>query len=571
MTAEVRPVILHRSPRRAWLVHLLRVALLTAILLLLHQLHVRRLAREQADGLASLPLERLASFYPEAAALGDQEGQGGRIVLNARGESLGFVLQTAPASDRFIGFSGPTNLLLAFGPDERLIGLAILASRDTRDHVELIRRDGRFLASLQGLTASEAARQDVEPVSGATLTSLAIVQGLRERLGVASGSLRFPEPLTVRDITVLFPEAQRIEQDSAFGSLWHVFSATGPLGSVLRTSPAADQVIGYQGPTEARIGLGRDGRIIGVLIGPSFDNEPYTDYARSDEYFRSLFNGRTLDELARLDLKEAGVEGVSGATMTSMAVARGLLVAAQEQEAAALRKQTADESARQLQSRTISTSVILAAGLMMSFTALRGRAWFRLPFQAVLIVWLGLINGDLLSLAMFAGWAESGIPWRNALSLVLLTIAAVTVPVLARQNVYCSHLCPHGAVQQWLARWLPCSLKLPSKAVRGLLLIRPVLLSWVLLVLLWHWPFSLVDVEPFDAWAWRAAAWPTCLVAVLGLLASCFVPMAYCRFGCPTGAVLNYLRRHSRSDRLTRADAFALAAVLIAVLLWITP
>lgn len=571
MTAEVRPVILHRSPRRAWLVHLLRVALLTTILLLLHQLHVRRLAREQADGLASLPLVRLASFYPEAAALGDQEEQGGRIVLNARGESLGFVRQTAPASDRFIGFSGPTNLLLAFGPDERLIGLAIFTSRDTRDHVELIRRDGRFLASFQGLTASEAARQDVEPVSGATLTSLAIVQGLRERLGVASGSLRFPEPLTVRDIAVLFPEAQRIEQDPAFGSLWHVFSATGPLGTVLRTSPAADQVIGYQGPTEARIGLGRDGRIIGVLIGPSFDNEPYTDYARSDEYFRSLFNGRTLDELARLDLKEAGVEGVSGATMTSMAVARGLLVAAQEQEAAALRKQTADESARQLQSRTISTSVILAAGLLMSFTALRGRAWFRLPFQAVLIVWLGLINGDLLSLAMFAGWAESGIPWRNAMSLVLLTIAAVTVPVLTRQNVYCSHLCPHGAVQQWLARWLPCSLKLPSKAVRGLLLIRPVLLSWVLLVLLWHWPFSLVDVEPFDAWAWRAAAWPTCLVAVLGLLASCFVPMAYCRFGCPTGAVLNYLRRHSRSDRLTRADAFALAAVLIAVLLWITP
>jgi hypothetical protein len=84
-------------------------------------------------------------------------------------------------------------------------------------------------------------------------------------------------------------------------------------------------------------------------------------------------------------------------------------------------------------------------------------------------------------------------------------------------------------------------------------------------------PFNLVNIEPFDAYSWRAAAWPTTAVAIVGLIASLFVPMAYCRYGCPTGAVLEYLRRHGRSDRLTRADWFAAACLAAAVLLLLFP
>jgi hypothetical protein len=41
--------------------------------------------------------------------------------------------------------------------------------------------------------------------------------------------------------------------------------------------------------------------------------------------------------------------------------------------------------------------------------------------------------------------------------------------------------------------------------------------------------------------------------------------MAYCRFGCPTGTVLNYLRLHGRSDRFTLRDGAAVALVGLAV------
>ena len=81
-------------------------------------------------------------------------------------------------------------------------------------------------------------------------------------------------------------------------------------------------------------------------------------------------------------------------------------------------------------------------------------------------------------------------------------------------------------------------------------------------------PFSLVDIEPFDAWVFYVAGWATITIAIVGLVASRYIPMAYCRYGCPTGTILNYLRFNSRSDRWSHRDWLAFALVLFAIALW---
>jgi NosR/NirI family nitrous oxide reductase transcriptional regulator len=40
--------------------------------------------------------------------------------------------------------------------------------------------------------------------------------------------------------------------------------------------------------------------------------------------------------------------------------------------------------------------------------------------------------------------------------------------------------------------------------------------------------------------------------------------MAYCRYGCPTGALLNFLAAGGRPDRFSRRDAMAFAFLLLA-------
>src|SRR5690606_15961098 len=139
--------------------------------------------------------------------LGATERGGALIVLEGE-QPIGTVLQTFPEANSHLGFSGATNLLIGFSPEGTVIGTVIIASKDTRDHVELIRRNPSFLSAWNGLDRVAAGRARVDAVSGATLTSLAIVQGVRARLGNVSGSLKFPDDDTLSEARSIFPTAE---------------------------------------------------------------------------------------------------------------------------------------------------------------------------------------------------------------------------------------------------------------------------------------------------------------------------------------------------------------------------
>lgn len=505
----LQPRIKKSSSLRLWGVHLIRMAVLLGVLLVMRLQHDRLMVIGKSESLSSMELSEVVRFFPTAAKWGDAESHGGLQVLSTGGESLGYVIQTAPDSDRFLGFSGPTNLLIAFDPNDRIVGICILASDDTRDHVDLIRRSPGFFEAWHGLSWSDAAaRKEVDGVAGATLTSMAMVQGLQQRLGATQLATKFPEPVQLTEVLKFFPKATRIEQDTSMDALWHVYEETAqPCGAILRTSPAADEIIGYQGPTESRIAFLSDGTIIGIAVAASFDNEPYVGYVRGEASFEKLLKTYTLDQWSELDIKQAGIEGVSGATMTSLAVAQGLVAAASKYEAD-LAKLSAQSHGYQIPRdwRTLSTIGIVLIALVIGFTSLRGKTWVRIALQMLVIGYLGLVNGDLLSMAMLAGWAQNGIPLQNALGLVVLAFAALASPIFARNNIYCSHVCPHGAVQQLLPRRWKRKTPLPTWLVGLLTAIRPFLIVWVILVSLLQLRFSLVDIEPFDAYAWRSAA-----------------------------------------------------------------
>ncbi|HEX4000933.1 MAG TPA: FMN-binding protein [Pirellulales bacterium] len=556
---------------RRWSVHGSRVAVFVAIVLLIHARYRALVAKSGASGPPPIPLQRVREFFPTAESLrASAIVAGGFDVRGARGGRIGTVLETAPNSDSTIGFSGSTNLLVALDSAGRIAGLAVLSSGDTPQHVARVRNDPKFFRGYIGLTLDEAARRvSVDAVSGATLTSFAMAEGLRRRLGGAAGaSLKFPAAVTVGDVRSLFPHAEQIESDPGDPSVARVRGRKdAPLGWVLRTSPAADNTIGYQGPTDALVGIDLQGRVVGLAIHQSYDNEPYVGYVRDDEEFRNLFDGKSIEALAGLDLEAAGVEGVSGATMTSMAVAKGLVLAAKG-------KLVQEQASRRSQSRGLSfapadvgTLVVVLAGIVIGFTKLRGIATVRVGFQFLVLAYLGLVNGVLLSQAQLLGWAQSGVP-AGAWSLILLTAAALLLPIMTKRNLYCSHLCPHGALQQLALRFAHPRHTIPRPWRTAIGLVPGGLLLFCLLVSLAHWPFNLADIEPFDAYVFRIAGWGTLAIAAVGGVASLFVPMAYCRYGCPTGALLNYLRGNARSGRFTRRDLLAGACLALAALFW---
>jgi NosR/NirI family nitrous oxide reductase transcriptional regulator len=551
--------------------HVARLAVVAAIAWLVHAEHRRFLARQQTADLADLPVARVRAHLDQAAAIGGPSDAvaGGRDIVDAVGDRIGTVLRTSPAGDAAIGFSGPTDVLVVCDADLRVAGMEVLSSRDTRDHVHAVERDAAFWKSFTGKSLEEladAAAGRPHAVTGATLTSHAIAEAVARRLGGTAAASRFEATPTREDLARIFPEAAGIEADAGDPSVIRVTDSAGiPLGWALRTSPAADRVIGYQGPTDALVGFDPQGKVCGVAVLASYDNEPYVGYVRDDRAFRRIWRGMPLEELVGIAPDRTGIEGVSGATMTSQAVAAGIVRAARQH--ARPRPPPAGpawvEILRGIDGPQWGAIGVIAAAILTAFTRLRGTWFGRLALPVAVLAYLGFGAGAVLSQAQLLGWAQAGVP-RGAIVLAALAVAALALPAVTGRNVYCSHLCAHGAAQQLLVRIVKPRRRLPGW-------LQPVLamMPWTLLVVailsaLLHLPLNLVDLEPFDAYLPAVAGTAALVLFVASLVASWFSPMAYCRHGCPTGALLDHLRLHRRSDRLSWRDGLLVGCLAVA-------
>ena len=562
-----------------------RLSLLVGILWCLHHQHLRRVqAVRDMDHALHSRLPAIQQQFPQATSIEmpHKTTMVGQIV-DKEGNALGYAVETSPQSDDIIGFSGPTNLLILFHPNNEIEHIEILESQDTREHVQLIKDHPDFLASFKGQTWEEASsHSDVDAISGATLTSWAIVESICNRLGGAKPSLKFPKALQLSSIQKLFPAAASFERLAPQSASWTIFDREGnKLGRLIRTSVLTETVIGYQGPTDLFVALDsaedKEPHLTGFLIDESYDNEPYVGYVRDDEYFHSLFENLTLSELAKLNLEEAEIEGVSGATMTSLSVAETLIAAAIEEQLRSERNSKAQPNPTSPETswwndiswnwKTVSTLGLIGCGLVLAFTSLRGIPQVRIGFQLLLIFILGIQNGDLLSIALWGGWVQHGIPWKSAFSLLLLSVAALAVPLFTKRNLYCHHLCPHGALQQLIRNNLPWKISLSPRISKWLGWLPGMLLLVTLVILLRDWQFGLVNLEAFDAWLFPVAGTLSIIIAVAGLMASLVVPMAYCRFGCPTGAILKFVTYQGKGERFQLRDGFAFVCFLLALLL----
>lgn len=547
---------------RLFFIRVVRLSLVVLAVMCLREAQSRRQAEVDAGALAA---ERIRDFFPAAAEV-ETMGMGPWFeVRDAEGAVLGSVAQTAPESDRIIGYSGSTNTLIARDRAGVILGLRVIRSGDTSDHLAEVVSKRSFFNQFRGKRAEEL--QDLVPdaVAGATLTSSAIAEGVMRRLGGRVGeSLRFPDEITLDEVQELEPEAASLDRLVADQSFAVLDGEGKRIGVVLRTAPVTDTLVGYKGPTDTLVLLDAAGeKVRSIRLRKSYDTKRYVGYVTGDGYFMSLFNGRTMGELAELDFKEAKIEGVSGATETSWAVAEGLKrrAASWQTKQSALSAWLATVRWRWQDSGHV---VVLLSALVMAFTPLRGRAWLRHVHHVFLVGYSGFMVGEMLSQGLLVGWAGAGAPWRTAPGLVLLVVLALLGPVVTRKQLYCHHICPHGAMQQLLAKRLGWQWSPSRRVDRWLSRVPFVLLALVLFAAMLAWRLDLNALEPFDAYLFRVAGWGVIALAVAGLVWSLFTPLAYCRYGCPTGAVFKLLRVTGAGDCLGWREVLIAVAIVIA-------
>jgi NosR/NirI family nitrous oxide reductase transcriptional regulator len=549
--------------------HLCRFLALVAIVWLIHKSHQDFLV-ERGDRGHPIELSDAQLYLPTVTSLEpDPDDPAFLQALDANGTELGLVSQTSPTGDSAIGFSGSTNLLVVWDRKDRVSSVSIRSSGDTKDHVDAILEDPNFFRQFEGKSMDDLAQgEEINAVSGATLTSLAIADALSIRFGGTAKASRFPDQIRVKELTPYFPTCAKLRPSRTHTSLFEVLDENGSmLGQVGRTSPHADKIIGYQGPIDVLLILENNGTLKAMQMRSSFENPPYADYPNDDYYLPSLFEGRSIPQLAEMNETAERYEGVSGATMTSRAMAKGIVETARQLELERIRAERKKPWVVWDIGETGSLGVILLAGFV-AFTKRGKTKFFRRSLQVLLVCYLGLVNGDILSQALFAGWAQNGVPWERAPILVLLTLAALLVPMATGKSFYCHQLCPHGAAQQWMRKLRKSPLRLPAKLGKALELIPFILLFVVLFVAITSSTFPLANLEPFDGYVWEVAGVIAIAILLIGLAVSAFIPMAYCRYGCPTGALLKLFEFKQGGDGWSKRDYFSFALLGAALLLY---
>ena len=497
-------------------------------------------------------LETARTLFPDARHRGRFHPDLKASLWRDDSRALGYVLRTSPESDAIVGYAGPNDVLVALNPAGRVTDVVLLRSRDTHDHVEEVRANDGFWHSFEGWMPGAGRNLDIDAVSGSTLTSLAIAEAVEARLSGRVRSLRFPEPLQLEEVREIFTEA--VSMDPAGGELEVRDAERRLLGYALVTSPQGDGAVGYRGPTEAFIGLRPDrSGLAGIRVRASYDTPEYVErVSRGETFLEDL----ALHSFPSPDSSDSGtfaIEGVSGATQTSYGLA----------EAVRLRLADVPAIERPNRLRDLALAMIVLCALGMSFGRGRANRRLRLGWQVVLVAGLGLSLGELISLGRLAGWARHGVELERAPGVCFLVGVALLVPWGTGRQVYCQALCPHGALQEWVGRVRRFRVHVPRGLHRALVLVPGTLLAVAFLIALAVPAFDLARLEAFDTWVLGAGALASLVLAVLGLAACFATPMAYCRFACPTGALLSFVRARGTTEGFRRRDIVALAVLLL--------
>ena len=490
-------------------------------------------------------------LFPDASRIeGDQ-------VFSENDQLLGYFLTTSPSCDDLKGYSGPSNIALALDRTGKLVETRLISSADTSDHVRSVVEDRGFWQAHLGLSLGSPGNPKIDAVSGSTLTSTAISRSIIERLGGLTTSRLFPTEILVAEL----PEAAAIEDHPDWPGVKIMFDHDRNIvGHALRTAPSQEYLHGYQGPTDVLIVLDATAeKVTRLRFRKSYDNEEYYERILDDPDWLELYNSLTIAGILAID--QSTIEGVSGATHTSWAIADSVA-----------RRLARFENDRTpvptpIPWRNLALIALTLGAGLFSFTRLRGKAVARLLWQVTVVIVLGLILGDLLSQALLLGWAKHGLPFSDSWGLLALAAAALLTPWTSGHHLYCHQLCPHGFLQRWLGKLPVKPVKIPPKLHRLLTHLPSLLLMILVASIIMGSSWNLASFEAFDAWLWRSAGLATIVIAVLGLLASIVSPLAYCKYGCPTGALFKFLRKSAGTQSLGLRDLIAGLLCLLAVIL----
>lgn len=187
----------------------------------------------------------------------------------------------------------------------------------------------------------------------------------------------------------------------------------------------------------------------------------------------------------------------------------------------------------------VAALLVLLALVMTAF--LRKSSTIRWLTLACTLGYLGFYNGTFLSVSHITNGVKLGPSmFLNDLPLLLIVVFTL-VTTLFWGRVFCSSLCPFGALQDFLTRIVPRKWRreLPQAIHDKAIYIKYGILALLIVTALTYSELSIFQYfEPFGTlfyYSQNLLLW-TILIALL--LGSTMISRFYCRYACPLGAAL---------------------------------
>ena len=317
---------------------------------------------------------------------------------------------------------------------------------------------------------------------------------------------------------------------------------------VVNTKPLAKDVQGYGGPVPLKIHI-KDGRVAAVEAEPNAESPDFFNRAKE---LLNHWQNKSVDEALAEE-----VDAVSGATFSSRAIIanmqRGLAYAKQHGQwgedgsVGALGTSappivgSEDGSVGALEtgaSPIVALIVVLLGAVVPLFYNNRRLHLVQLAVNVVVLgLWTGTFVSYTLFMRIFAGGVSLSAIGAFAAPMLMLIVALI-YPLAGRSGHYCANVCPFGSAQELAGKLSRRKLRITPRVLKLLSVLRNLLWGVLMALLLTGTCTAWIDYELFTAFLYSSASVWVTVLAALFLVLSVWVPRPYCRFVCPTGALV---------------------------------
>ncbi|QPC84481.1 FMN-binding protein [Phototrophicus methaneseepsis] len=337
----------------------------------------------------------------------------------------------------------------------------------------------------------------------------------------------------------VLPQAERIEQGSQ--GLFTGYATQNGTEQVVGYAMTGTAT-GYGGPMLLLVGTDVDGNIIGTSIIEHGETPNFFGQLDRQDYYDQFFGANYSDALY---LGE-DIDGVSGATLSSEAVAQSIRQAVRGIASAAIDGAQVPPDQRPV--KFGAPEVALIALFVVSFFLHRLK---RQPTLKKYGRWLILLSGLFILgfvfnkpftlsnvITLLSGyWPD----WHTNLYWYLLVGGIILVTSIQGKNPYCSWFCPFGAAQEVLGSISGAKPYQPRQLYSKLRWVQRALsFTAIVLGLAMRQPGA-ASYEPFGTLFNLQGSWPQWVMLVMVLLGSLVIYRPFCNYLCPLDPVVDYI------------------------------